>query len=287
MNVIENPLQVAEERSLQPFLPMIYMAWAGADLSPAEVNGLRRRLEALGKLDEDAQMLLEMWLNPEAPPSAAQLMVLHRKLLEKIATLDEHEQASLAAVGLAMAAEAGEVPKDVAEALDAIQNSLGAHGREPVKDLFSTERRPEPTKHKHTDFPVAELTEYLEAPHGAYYQRARDLLSHPRFFHGYGESKDVQRERVVNWCLELAREGVSRIPWPKKFGGEDSVGGFLAVAEMMAAFDGSLLIKFGVHIGLFTGSIYNLGTERHHEKYLPQTVNATWCWVSCDACAWF
>ena len=273
MNVIENPLQVAEERSLQPFLPMIYMAWAGADLSPAEVNGLRRRLEALGKLDEDAQMLLEMWLNPEAPPSAAQLMVLHRKLLEKIATLDEHEQASLAAVGLAMAAEAGEVPKDVAEALDAIQNSLGAHGREPVKDLFSTERRPEPTKHKHTDFPVAELTEYLEAPHGAYYQRARDLLSHPRFFHGYGESKDVQRERVVNWCLELAREGVSRIPWPKKFGGEDSVGGFLAVAEMMAAFDGSLLIKFGVHIGLFTGSIYNLGTERHHEKYLPQAIN--------------
>ncbi|MFA7480936.1 MAG: acyl-CoA dehydrogenase [Vulcanimicrobiota bacterium] len=270
--MIDNPMQVAEERSLQPFLPMIYMAWAGAELSPSEINGLRNRLEGLGKLDDDAQMLLEMWLNPDAPPSAAQLKVLHRKLREKIDRLEEHERVSLAAVGLAMAGEAGAVAPEVAQALESIQNSLGAHGHEPVKDLFSTDKRPEPESHALSEFPVSELSEYLEAPHGAYYQRARELLDHPRFFHRYGESKDVQRERVVNWCLELAREGVSGVPWPREHGGEDNVGGFLAMAETMAAFDGSLLIKFGVHIGLFAGSIYNLGTERHHREYLPKAI---------------
>lgn len=272
MTVIDNPLKVAEERSLQPFLPLIYMAWAGADLSPAQINGMRRKLEGLDKLDEDAQLLLEMWLNPDAPPSAAQLMLLHKRLREKVSSLKEHEKASLADVGMAMARDSGAVPEEVAKALDSIQTSLGAHGHEPVKDLF-VDRRPEPTVCEHPDFPVTKLTEYLEAPHGEYYQRARDLLSHPRFFHRYGESKDVQRERVVNWCHELAREGVSGIPWPKEYGGEDNVGGFLAVAEMMAAFDGSLLIKFGVHIGLFAGSIYNLGTEEHHKKYLPKAIS--------------
>jgi acyl-CoA oxidase len=272
VTVIDNPLEVAEERSLQPFLPLIYMAWAGADLTPAQINGMRRKLESLERLDEDAQLLLEMWLNPEAPPSAAQLKVLHKRLREKVSTLEEHEKASLADVGMAMAGESGTVPEEVAAALDSIQTSLGAHGREPVNDLF-VEKRPDPIVHEHPDFPVAQLIDYMEAPHGAYYQRARDLLGHPRFFHSYGESKDVQRERVVNWCHELAREGVSGIPWPEEYGGENSVGGFLAVAEMMAAFDGSLLIKFGVHIGLFAGSIYNLGTEKHHSEYLPKAIS--------------
>lgn len=276
MTVIENPLKVAEERSLQPFLPMIYIAWAGGELSPSEFRTLRNKLESLGKLDDDAQMLLDMWLNPEAPPSVAQLKVLHGRLRDKISKMKEHEKASLADVGMALARETGDVPDEVERALDEIQTALGAHGPEPVKDLFtaasekkiSSQERP-----SDTDFPITALTEYLEAPYAEYYQRARDILAHPRFFHAYGESKDVMRERVVNWCRELAHDGVTSIPWPKELGGEGSVGGFLAMAETMGAFDGSLMIKFGVHIGLFAGSVYNLGTERHHKEYLPKAIS--------------
>ena len=84
MTVIDNPLKVAEEQSLQPFLPMIYIAWAGGELRPGEIRTLRRKLEDLGTLDEDAQFLLETWLTPEAPPSAAQLKVLQRRLRDKV-----------------------------------------------------------------------------------------------------------------------------------------------------------------------------------------------------------
>lgn len=274
MNLIDNPLKVAEERSLQPFLPMIYIAWAGGELAPGEIRGLRRKLENLGKLDEDAQLLLEMWLNPEAPPSAAQLKNLQTRLRDKIASLKEQDQASLADVGMALAGESGQVPDDVRAALDEIQNALGAHGREPVKDICDEHDRRTGTVEPpaDSDFPLSALIDYLESPHQAYFQRGRELINHPRFFHRYGESKEIMRERVVNWCLELAREGVSGIPWPVEFGGEGNVGGFLAIAEIMGAFDGSLLIKFGVHIGLFAGSIYNLGTERHHKEYLPKAI---------------
>lgn len=276
MTLIDNPLKVAEERSLQPFLPMIYIAWAGGELTPGEFRGLRRKLEDLGNLDDDAQLLLEMWLNPEAPPSAAQLKVLHRRLKEKVAALEPHEQASLADVGFALAQESGAVSDEVKRTLVEIQTALGAHGPEPVKGHFSSVLSQRPSQEEHTssqgDFPTKAMIEFLEGPHAAYYQRARDLLAHPRFFHAYGESKEAMRERVANWCKELAREGVAAIPWPEEFGGEANVGGFLAAAEMMGAFDGSLLIKFGVHIGLFAGSIYNLGTERHHKEYLTKAI---------------
>lgn len=270
-------MKVTDDRSLQPFLPMIYVAWVGGELTAGELSNLRRKLEQLGNLDSDSQMLLEMWLDPEAPPSAAQLKVLQRRLRERVKTLPERERASLADVGIALARESGAVHEDVAAALDEIQTRLGAHGAEPVKEHFVSttlvSSPPSQPTESSTDFPLQALIDYLEAPHQAFYQRARASLSHPRFFHAYGESKEAMRERVINWCRELAREGYTAVPWPKEFGGEGNVGGFLAAAELFGAFDGSLLIKFGVHIGLFAGSIYNLGTERHHNDYLPRAIS--------------
>jgi len=46
------------------------------------------------------------------------------------------------------------------------------------------------------------------------------------------------------------------------------MGAFLAAFETLAFHDLSLLIKFGVQFGLFGGSIHNLGTEKHHARYL-------------------
>lgn len=276
MTVIDNPLKVAEEQSLQPFLPMIYIAWAGGELPPSEIRILRSKLENLGNLDQDAQFLLEMWLNPDAPPSAAQLNILQKRLRDKVAGMPAEDLASLADLGLALAKEVGSADGDVKETLDEIQTALGAHGPEPVREHFCSTRCSSDSGFVATetgDFPIPAMQAVLEAPHGEYYQRARDLLDHPRFFHKYGESKEIQRERVFNWCQELAREGMSKIPWPEKWGGENNVGGFLAAADTMAAFDGSLLIKFGVHIGLFAGSVYNLGTHKHHQEYLPKAIN--------------
>jgi len=51
------------------------------------------------------------------------------------------------------------------------------------------------------------------------------------------------------------------------------MGGYLAAFETIAYFDLSLVIKFGVQFGLFGGSIAQLGTERHHKKYLSKVAS--------------
>lgn len=273
MDMIDNPLKVADQRCLQPFLPMIYIAWAGGELSKGEIRGLRKRLESLGTMDANSQLLLDLWLNPEAPPSAAQLQILRGTIRQRVSGLPEEDRGTLVELGEALARQSGPVDQSVKDMLEEIQTALGAHDSE-ARELLH-QGKPEtvaPEKVKETGFPVAALTRYLEHPHGERYEWARRVLSHPRFFHSYNESKEVQRERVYGWCKEIAREGMTALPWPKEYGGHDDVGGFLAMAEVMGAFDGSLLIKFGVHIGLFAGSVYNLGSERHHKEYLDKAI---------------
>jgi acyl-CoA oxidase len=276
VDMIDNPLQVAEMRCLQPFLPMIYTAWAGGELSAGELRGLRQKLESLGNLDANSQLLLDLWLDPEAPPSAAQLQILRSTIRAKVSDLPAEDRGTLADLGEALARKSGPVPQGMKDLLDEIQTALGAYDPEASQEILQhglarTEAPPPATPD--WGFKVPDLVAYLEQPYGERYDWARRVLAHPRFFHSYGESKEVQRERVFNWCKEIAREGLTALPWPKEYGGGNDPGGFLAAAEMMGAFDGSLLIKFGVHIGLFAGSVYNLGSERHHKEYLAKAIS--------------
>ncbi len=276
MDTIDNPLQVAERRCLQPFLPMIYTAWAGGELSPGELRGMRKKLEGGGDLDANSQLLLDLWLNPEAPPSAAQLEILRGTIKGKMAQLSGDTPATLAELGEALAGHSGTVPTGMKALLEEIQTALGAYDHEAIKEILGTraaeEEAPAPAAPGHSGFNVADLTAYLEHPYAERYEWARKLLNNPRFYHSYNDSKETQRERVWSWCKEIAREGLTALPWGKEYGGGGDVGGFLAAAEVMGAFDGSLLIKFGVHIGLFAGSIYNLGSDRHIKQYLHKAI---------------
>jgi len=99
-------------------------------------------------------------------------------------------------------------------------------------------------------------------------QRTRALLSDGRFQHVYGLSTPDYRAQVLAWCRLLADEGLGALGYPVEHGGEGDPAGFIAVFETLAFFDLSLLIKFGVQFGLFGGSVYQLGSEEHHGRYL-------------------
>lgn len=277
MDTIDNPLKVTEKSCLLPFLPMIYIAWAGGELSPQEIRHLRQRIESLGNLDDNSQLLLSMWLDPDAPPSAAQLQILRSTIRKGVSDLPEEDRGTLAELGEALARRSGPVPANVSQLLEEVQTALGAHDPEASREILQHGlQKEEPAPLDPPDnappFSLDALADYLEKPYEKRYEWARKLLAHPRFFHQHGQTKEVLRERTWTWCKEIAREGLTALPWPKEYGGQDDIGGFLAAAELMGAFDGSLLIKFGVHIGLFAGSIYNLGSERHHEQYLRKAI---------------
>jgi acyl-CoA oxidase len=102
-----------------------------------------------------------------------------------------------------------------------------------------------------------------EARHGM-----RKKLREPRFAYRHGLSTPAYRELVFDWLRELAREGLGSAAFPRAYGGGGNIARFLAIFETLGAHDQSLTVKFGVQFGLFGGSIYQLGTERHHARYL-------------------
>ncbi len=119
-----------------------------------------------------------------------------------------------------------------------------------------------------TTFDVSEMTRLLDGKYGPIRDRMRALLSEPIFRYETSTDKEVYRETVMAWCYELANHGLGALAYPKEYGGAGEMGQYLAVFEMMAYHDLSLLIKFGVQFGLFGGSVALLGTEVHHGKYL-------------------
>jgi acyl-CoA oxidase len=78
------------------------------------------------------------------------------------------------------------------------------------------------------------------------------------------------RERVLGWARALADEGLTAPGFPEQFGGRGDPGANVAGFETLGYGDLSLLIKFGVQFGLWGGAVQQLGTQRHHERYLKQ-----------------
>ncbi|WP_031088727.1 acyl-CoA dehydrogenase [Streptomyces sp. NRRL WC-3549] len=83
---------------------------------------------------------------------------------------------------------------------------------------------------------------------------------------------DAFRERVRELVVEMAATGQTGMGFPGRYGGGGDVGASIAAFETLAFGDLSVLVKVGVQFGLFGGAILHLGTERHHDAYLPDLV---------------
>lgn len=81
----------------------------------------------------------------------------------------------------------------------------------------------------------------------------------------YGE----HRERVLGQLHLLVEEGAVNRAFPKRLGGDDDHGGNIAAFEELVLADPSMQIKAGVQWGLFGAAVLHLGTEYHHDTFLP------------------
>ncbi|MEM7533572.1 MAG: acyl-CoA dehydrogenase [Chloroflexota bacterium] len=131
-----------------------------------------------------------------------------------------------------------------------------------VAPLSSTESR----------FDMVQMTQLLDGEHAELRNRVRQILSNPYFAHrpmnDYQPYLQAYRERIYEWCQYLAKEGLGALAFPKSCGGQEDSFQYMIAMEMLSYHDLSLVIKFGVHFGLCGGSIQNLGTDYHHQKYL-------------------
>ncbi len=263
-----------------PFLPLIYVAWSDGVLSSDELDEICSRIHATPRLDPEARQILESWLQPEAPPGGGDLAELRELIREEAQQVPESERRDLVRLGIAMARRhsRGASPWSTAEGLRRLQGLeelLGVLGSEAAREVLSASRTDgqreaddDAPHHLRPSFDVQGLARYLDGSFGERRRRALELLHHPDLRIPRGLPPDQYRERVLDAVQRLADEGFGRMALPKEYGGEDDLPGSIVTFETLALGDLSVLVKFGVQFGLFGGSILQLGTERHHRRYL-------------------
>lgn len=101
----------------------------------------------------------------------------------------------------------------------------------------------------------------------------RQELSTEVFRPHYTPNTVIARTKVAEQMQIMAAHGAAEDGFKKEHGGNGDVGAAVTQIEMLAMSDLSLMVKAGVQWGLFGGAIENLGTERHHEKYVPKIIN--------------
>ncbi len=82
------------------------------------------------------------------------------------------------------------------------------------------------------------------------------------------------RQMTLEMLCATAETGVQRLGFAPAYGGGGNPGASVAVFEVLAMADLSLMVKAGVQWGLFGGAINALGTAQHHDRYLKPLMDA-------------
>lgn len=257
---------------VQSLMPILYTAWADHILAPTEIRALRQlAAEAPFLTDEDKATLLQ-WGQPNRPPSPHLFRYWEVELQRAAAQMPEDAEQSLAALGLFMAQQAAADTAHWKSAktlsyLKEIEAALGQVSLDTHRFIFGL---PEPESEAlPPDSPSpAGLQAVLDGTHHEIRARMRRFLSDPVFAYRHYESKEAHREQVLDWLKLIAEQGLGALAYPFAHGGQQDMGTYATVFEMLGHHDLSLAIKFGVQFGLFGGSVQQLGTKRHHDRYL-------------------
>ena len=98
----------------------------------------------------------------------------------------------------------------------------------------------------------------------------RRELKRPELRPRYGVSTNEHRASVYESAVEFGKTPYPKLGFPVRYGGSGDTGAYVTGFQTLAFGDLSLLVKAGVHWGLFGGALLHLGTDRHHEHYLRQ-----------------
>lgn len=225
--------------------PLILAAWDDEFLTPAEQLRLREAIAQASGLEADDLSSLRDWLDPAAPPSAAELRALRRGLADGKRVVASSEPTEGWAARFA-----------------AVRKLLLLPLRAEVKGGYDVASFAALSGEQ-----VTRLRALLDGPNAELRDQVRRLLSEdPIFRQRRSEDCHAHRELVLQQCRVLTQLPLMQAqgPMPAK-----AIGEFAAAFETIAQFDLSLVVKFGVQFGLYANAIEKLGTAPHH-ALLPQ-----------------
>jgi len=250
-----------------PFLPMLYSAWSNDAISPEQIRGIEKVLRTSKCMSADQRKMVKQWLDPANPPSPGVVQGWLKYIRENT---DIDERCSIADLGASLA-EGDPLPKNcpTRKALEEIETDLCLLGEEQTAEILGKDLAVEKKPTKKNVIDTKSLNTYLDGKHAKLRKKVRTFFLDPKLsLDRIPEGKDEYRELIFEWCELAAQQGWGAFAFPKFAGGKDDVELYMAVFEELGYHDLSLTIKFGVQFGLWGGSVYWLGTEKHHRKYL-------------------
>lgn len=147
------------------------------------------------------------------------------------------------------------------------------HVPSPVTDIPMPAAATEQATTRHTEERLTELGAGLRAATGGRYGPVRDLARTSVPASLMVRDPELTMPEARAWTREalhgLVGHGMAGSGFPTEQGGLDDVGRSCVDFEMTAHGDLSLTVKSGVHFGLYGGAVTALGTERHHEEFVP------------------
>ncbi|RKH48265.1 acyl-CoA dehydrogenase family protein [Corallococcus sicarius] len=273
--------ELLSQPKLTPLIPMLYVAWTDGELTTGELRALGAAAREQPWLDLKASSVLALWVDPLRPPPPRELALLREHIRATAQHLVGNEHHTLAGLGVHLAqvlggdAPVGMPLPQLGQALAALEATLGVDGKEAVRSLL-----PQASRTAHSEAPSnapsfepQAMTVVLDRTYANVRKQVRGWLQDADFRYKEGLSTTAYRDQVFDWLKHLADDGLGQLAFPKGREGGADLGAFIAAFETMAFFDLSLVIKAGVHFGLFGSSILFLGTKRHHQQYLPKVAS--------------
>ncbi len=143
----------------------------------------------------------------------------------------------------------------------------------PPKAARTAASAPQPASPAQPSIDVATLGRQLLGTWADLRLAARERAAHPDLQRIEGQSMNEHRERVLGQLKILVDQKAVHRAFPSSLGGFDDHGGNIAQFEELVIADPSLQIKAGVQWGLFGAAVLHLGTEFHHETFLPDIMS--------------
>ena len=263
--------QLESNPSLYAFLPLFYTVWSDTVLTPTEITIVEDLLKKQSWLTDNERLYLSSLIDPAAPPSPDELMSW-REAIKLVANIGERNTLTDLGIKLATKHSNGTTTSQLAfvkPALEAVESNLGLISHEAVF-AFQDGGRRTITSEQSTQktFDVESMARLLDGPNAEIIRKVKAIISDPQFRYIDPGDLNAYREKVLQWCHHLADQGYGAIAYPKEYGGNVDMRSYFAIMETLSYHDLSLVVKFGVQFGLWGMSVYFLGTEKHHKKYL-------------------
>jgi acyl-CoA oxidase len=258
--------------TLYAFLPVFYLVWTDAVLTPTEIDNMKLLIGSQLWLTAEEREFLITNLDPKHPPTPDELKAWKKELKEIANDLDPDLNKSIATTGLKLAEKYGSTASELAEKKDffnEMEAFVGVMGSEAFHTIPSGNTIAESLATKET-FDQDIMTDILDGSQKEMIRKVKVLLSDPKFSYYTGENTADYREQVLTWCKYLAEQGYGSMAYPTEYGGEDDMEQYFTIMETLSYHDLSMVIKFGVQFGLWGMSVYFLGTKKHHDKYLEK-----------------